>query len=98
MRQLLQRLAISAALPLLFMLAWAHPSASAEGTVITMSITEDTVFTKAGSPYYIQSLMEIGKNATLTIEPGGVNWQAGVGQRTIRLRQSEVAWYGRRAN
>lgn len=72
MRQLLQRLAICAVLSLLFMLAWVQPEASAEGTVITTSITEDTVFTKAGSPYYIQSMMEIGKNATLTIEPGAV--------------------------
>ncbi|WP_218350914.1 Ig-like domain-containing protein [Bacillus sp. sid0103] len=52
------------------MLAWVHTPAFAEGTVITTSITEDTVFNKAGSPYYINSMMEIGKNATLTIEPG----------------------------
>ncbi|MEH7748660.1 Ig-like domain-containing protein, partial [Neobacillus drentensis] len=70
MRKLLQRVALSAALPLLVLLAWGHTPVFAEGTVITNYITEDTVFKKEGSPYYINAWVQIGKNATLTIEPG----------------------------
>ncbi|WHY66807.1 Ig-like domain-containing protein [Neobacillus sp. SuZ13] len=70
MRKLLQRVALSAALPLLVLLAWGHTPVFAEGTVITNYITEDTVFKKEGSPYYINAWVQIGKYATLTIEPG----------------------------
>ncbi|MEH7307569.1 Ig-like domain-containing protein, partial [Neobacillus drentensis] len=70
MRKLLQRAAICAALPGLFMLASVHSPAFAEGTVVKTYITENTTFTKSGSPYYINGMIEIGKNATLTIEPG----------------------------
>lgn len=70
MRKLLQRVALSVALPLLVLLAWGHTPVFAEGTVITNYITEDTVFKKEGSPYYINAWVQIGKYATLTIEPG----------------------------
>lgn len=52
------------------MMAWVHSSAFADGTVMTQNITEDTIFTKSESPYYINSMIEICKYATLTIEPG----------------------------
>ncbi|MEH7481642.1 hypothetical protein V7157_11300 [Neobacillus drentensis] len=42
MRKLLQRVALSATLPILLMLAWVLTPVSAEGTVVPTSITEDT--------------------------------------------------------
>jgi glucan-binding YG repeat protein len=70
MRDLWQRVAVGVVLPWLILLAFVQTTAHAEGTIIQTGITENTVWTKAGSPYYVNSWMQIGPNATLTIEPG----------------------------
>ncbi|MFC0187028.1 Ig-like domain-containing protein [Fictibacillus aquaticus] len=45
-------------------------SAQEQGTVVTESILEDTVWTKDKSPYILQSGLFIASGKTLTIEPG----------------------------
>ncbi|SFB04595.1 MULTISPECIES: N-acetylmuramoyl-L-alanine amidase family protein [unclassified Bacillus (in: firmicutes)] len=71
MRQILQKLFIPAMM-LTFLALFAYPQteARAEGTTVQNSIMTDTVWTKANSPYKVDSPIYITSNATLTIEPG----------------------------
>lgn len=47
------------------------PAAQAAGTVITsQTLTADTVWTTAGSPYWVQNTLRVNVGVRLTIEPG----------------------------
>lgn len=49
------------------------PSAQAAGTVITnQTLTSDTVWTTAESPYWVQNRLKVAAGVRLTIEPGVV--------------------------
>ncbi|GMX64669.1 hypothetical protein Elgi_39380 [Paenibacillus elgii] len=67
---------------LLALIAWTSPGSAEElqppqatsgtGTQISGDIGQDTVWTKAGSPYIVTTTVQIYENVTLSIEPGVV--------------------------
>lgn len=71
MRHLLQKLVLPAMLlTVLTLFAYPHTEAYAVGTTVQNSITTNTVWTKANSPYMLPAPIYIDPSATLTIEPG----------------------------
>lgn len=48
------------------------PHAAFADMIVGSDVSEDTTWTKAGSPYLVQGGIMIGQNATLSIEPGVV--------------------------
>jgi len=57
---------------LIIALVWSVPSAVFADTIVDTEISEDTEWTKEGSPYLIQEGVTIDGNATLSIGPGVV--------------------------
>ncbi|MFB6363220.1 hypothetical protein ACFCP7_04060 [Paenibacillus elgii] len=107
----MKKLSISALfLLILAILAFASPGSAEElqppqassgsGTQISGNIAQDTVWTKAGSPYIVTTTVFIHENVTLSIEPGiVVKFRNETGLRVggnllVNGTQSEPALFG----